>query len=335
MEDNTNQHNADLELGTEVNTPMTENNSEVTPDSSPNDKLADFFMRALSDGQMKAESGDSEIKETEAEAEEPQAEQAEEPQAEATTEAETDEVRYDEEATPKGVQKRLNKLTALRREAEERSKKLEEELESLKRQQASPVKPATNNPYAELDSDEKIKAEYERQRKIRLFCERYPDGYYDGESEDKNVSKDEIAKAKVTALRAIEEFLPQQAQYVQTSKEYKVLARKEFPWLDDPTDTRASTAKRFIDAVPEIKKFPDYELYAAQLALGMASYSTQKKNARNFVQNPTVQVQPMQTSSAPRPTMRVDEVRAKESVDRFRRSGSVDDLAEVFKSKFI
>jgi hypothetical protein len=33
--------------------------------------------------------------------------------------------------------------------------------------------------------------------------------------------------------------------------------------------------------------------------------------------------------------MRVDEVKAKESVDRFRRTGSVDDLAEVFKSKFI
>jgi hypothetical protein len=335
MEENTNQPTADLELGTEVNTPMPDNNSEVTPDSSANDKLADFFMRALSDGQMKTESGDSENKESEAEAQEPEAEQAEEPQAEATTEAETDEVRYDEDGTPKGVQKRLNKLTALRREAEERSKKLEEELESLKRQQAAPVKPATNNPYAEFDSEEKIKAEYERQRKIRLFCERYPDGYYDSEDDGKSVSRDEVAKAKVTALRAIEEFLPQQAQYIQTSKEFKSLARKEFPWLDDPTDTRASTAKKFIEAVPEIKKFPDYELYAAQLALGMVSYNAQKKNARNFVQSPTVQVQPTQTSSAPRPAMRVDEVKAKESMDRFRRSGSVDDLAEVFKSKFI
>jgi len=335
MEENTNQPNADLELGTEVNTPMPENNVEVTPDSSTKDQLADFFMRALSDGQMKTESGDSENKESEAEADDTEAVQAEESQAEATTEATTDEVRYDEDGTPKGVQKRLNKLTALRREAEERAKKLEDELESLKRQQATPVKPATNNPYAALDTDEKLKAEYERQRKIRLFCERYPDGYYDGESEDKNVSKEDVAKAKVTALRAMEEFLPQQAQYNQTAREYKNLARKEFPWLDDPTDSRSSTAKKFIEAVPEIKKFPDYELYAAQLALGMVSYNSQKKNARNFVQNPTVQVQPTQTSSAPRPAMRVDEVKAKESVDRFRRSGSVDDLAEVFKSKFI
>ena len=335
MEENTNQQDADLELGNEVNTPMTENNSEVTPDSSTNDKLADFFKRALSDGQMKAESGDSETKESEAEAEVDQGEQPENHQAEAITDAETDEVRYDNDDTPKGVQKRLNKLTALRREAEERSKKLEEELESIKRQQATPVKPATNNPYAEFDTEDKVKAEYERQRKIRLFCERYPDGYYDGEGDEGNISKDEIAKAKVAALRAIEEFLPQQAQYNQTSKEFKTMARKEFPWLDDPTDTRASAARKFIDAVPEIKKFPDYELYAAQLALGMVSYNSQKKNARNFVQNPTVQVQPTQTSSAPRPAMRVDEVHAKESMERFRRSGSVVDLAEVFKSKFI
>jgi hypothetical protein len=335
MEENTNQPNADLELGTEVNTPMPDNNTEVTPDSSANGKLADFFMRALSDGQMKAESGNSETKDTEAEAEESEVQQTEVPEAEATTEAETDEVRNDIDETPKGVQKRLNKLTALRREAEERAKKLEEELESIKRQQATPSKPATNNPHAELDTEEKIKAEYDRQRQIRLFCERYPDGYYEGDTEDKNVSKDEIAKAKVAALRSMEEFLPQQAEYIKKSQEFKNVARKEFPWLDDPTDSRASVVRKFVDAVPEIKKFPDYEIYAAQLAMGMVSYNAQKKNARNFVQNPTVQVQPMQTSSAPRPAMRVDEVKAKESVDRFRRSGSVDDLAEVFKSKFI
>ena len=335
MEENTIQPTADLELGTEVNTPMTDNEGGVTPDSSPNEKLADFFLRALSDGQMKAESGDSDTKESEAEAEVDQGEQPESLQAEAITEAETDNVRQDYDDTPKGVQKRLNKLTALRREAEERSKKLEEELDTLKRQQATPVKPATNNPHAELDSEDKVKAEYERQRQIRLFCERYPDGYYDESNYEKNVSKDEIAKAKVAALRAMEEFLPQQAQYINSTKEYKTLARKEFPWLDDPTDSRASAARKFIDAVPEIKKFPDYEIYAAQLAMGMVSYNTQKKNAKNFVNNPVVQVQPMQTSSAPRPAMRADEAKAKDSMERFRRSGSVDDLADVFRSKFI
>ena len=335
MEENTIQPNADLELGTEVNTPMTDNEGGVTPDSSPSEKLADYFLRALSDGQMKAESGDSDTKEPEAEAEASEAPEVETLQAEAITEAETDEARYVNDDTPKGVQKRLNKLTALRREAEERSKKLEEELDTLKRQQAAPVKPATNNPYAEFDSEEKIKAEYERQRQIRLFCERYPDGYYDGESEEKNVSKDEITKAKVTALRSIEEFLPQQAEFISKSKEFKTMARKEFPWLDDPTDSRSSVVKKFVDAVPEIKKLPDYEMYAAQLALGMVSYNTQKKNARNFIQNPTVQVQPMQTSSAPRPAMRADEAKAKDSMERFKRSGSVDDLADVFRSKFI
>lgn len=335
MEENTIQPNADLELGNEVNTPMTDNEGGVTPDSSPNEKLADFFLRALSDGQTKTESGDSDTKESEAEVEADQGEQPEALQAEAITEAETDEARYGNDDTPKGVQKRLNKLTALRREAEERSKKLEEELDTLKRQQAAPVKPATNNPYAEFDSEEKIKAEYERQRQIRLFCERYPDGYYDGESEEKNVSKEEIAKAKVSALRSMEEHLPQQAEYVKSSREFKNVARKEFPWLDDPTDSRASVVRKFVDAVPEIKKFPDYEIYAAQLAMGMVSYNAQKKNARNFVQNPTVQVQPMQTSSAPRPAMRADEVKAKDSMERFRRSGSVDDLADVFRSKFV
>jgi maltodextrin utilization protein YvdJ len=65
MEENTNQPNADLELGTEVNTPMPDNKTEVNPDSSANEKLADFFMRALSDGQTEAVSDNTETNQSE------------------------------------------------------------------------------------------------------------------------------------------------------------------------------------------------------------------------------------------------------------------------------
>jgi hypothetical protein len=337
--DNNQQPNAELELGVEPNSSMT--TQEANSDASQASNLADFFMRALSDGQTKAVPDSTETNESEnaynGEEEEVETGElyssdetaSEEPEMANESEAEN-EAETHEEHVPRGVDKRISKLTALRREAEERAKKLEEELESLKRSQAEPRSP---NPYKNLDSEDKITAEYEKFRKVRLFCERYPDGYYEGDPQH-HMSREEIAKAKVESLRALEEYLPEQAQYVTAKREYKVKAKQEFPWLDDPTDKRANIAKKFIEAVPQIKQFPDYEIYAAQLALGMSMYQKQKQNARQGIQ-PTAPVQPRAMSSAPRPTPRRDQVEAQRSSENFRRTGTIDALADVFKSKFV
>lgn len=344
--ENEQQPHAELELGNESNPPMEQKqNGQSEPFNE--EKLTEYFSRVLSDGQTGAEDGDSaeqdaETAESEAEGDDgvlgtdenvEAEEQPEEPIAEdeAYSEQEADEYQPTNEV-PKGVKKRLAKLTALRKEAEEKAQKLEEELESLRRLQAVPK---SKNPFSGLDSEDKLQAEFERQRNIRLFCERYPDGFYDSDNPQEHVSKEEIAKAKVVALRAIEEHLPQQAQFVVARKQYKSQAAKEFPWLKDPSDKRTSIAKRFIEAVPEIKRFPDYEIYAAQLALGMSSYQHQKKNAnRTGFQREQVPVQPTTMSSAPRPA-KMDEKSAKETYERFRQTGSVDDLAAVFRSKFV
>lgn len=344
--ENEQQPHAELELGTESNPPMEQ---KVSGESEPlnEQKLAEYFSRVLSDGQTGAEDGDS--AEQDAETAESEEEGYEEPLAtdenveeeEQPEESESEDEAYSEQEAderqptnevPKGVKKRLAKLTALRKEAEEKAQKLEEELESLRRLQAVPK---SKNPFSGLDSEDKLQAEFERQRNIRLFCERYPDGFYESDNPQEHVSKEEIAKAKVVALRAIEEYLPQQAQFVVARKQFKSQAAKEFPWLKDPSDKRTSIAKRFIEAVPEIRRFPDYEIYAAQLALGMSSYQQQKKNAgRTGFQREQVPVQPTTTSSAPRP-MKMDEKTAKETYERFRQTGSADDLAAVFRSKFV
>lgn len=337
MEENQ-QPNAELELGNEPNPPMT--TQEAKSDASQASNLADFFMRALSDGQTKAVDDNTETNQSEnAEQGNTEEDDGSLHSDESATETEPSEANVSdaeeeesgsEQNVPRGVEKRISKLTALRREAEEKAKKLEEELENLKRSKAEPRSP---NPFKNLDSEDKITAEYEKFRKVRLFCERYPDGFYEGDPQN-HMNRDEIAQAKVEALRAIEEFLPQQAEYVTARKAYRSKAKQEFPWLDDPTDKRASIAKKFIEAVPQIKQFPDYEIYAAQLAMGMSVYHQQKQNARNGVRTPAP-VQPRSMSSAPRPTPRRDEVEASRSSENFRRTGSIDALADVFKSKFV
>jgi hypothetical protein len=223
-------------------------------------------------------------------------------------------------------------LTALRREAEEKADRLEQEVAELKRSKAVTRTDAPNQ-FAQLESVGDIQAEFEKQRKIRLFCERYPDGYYP-EGEGEPVSKENIAKAKVRALQAIEEDLPKQMLYIEEKDKAKKFARSEFSWLNDPTDDRTGKVKAFVDAMPEIKRFPDYEIYAAHMVNGMMSYKAQKSMAQNAQRR--VPVQPsMSSSPAPRQPQKSDPVQYASSVERYRKSGSIDDLADVFKNKFI
>ena len=348
--ENEQQPTADLELGTEYNPPMPQ---QVEKSDSTNEQsLSDYFLKVLSDGQTRAENDNSDNNEVvsaeaedaidpdneddgDSEQEQPESEEEgqEAEEVEADTEVEEVETYAQSNETPKGVKKRLAKLTALRREAEAKNKQLEEEVDTLRRNQANTQ---NSNPYRNVSDEGKLKAEFERQRNIRLFCERYPDGYYESDNPKDHVSKEEMSKAKVVALRALEEHLPRQAEFVVASQQFKQKAREEFPWLNDPSDKRASIARKFIAAVPEIKKFPDYEIYAAQLAMGMSSYQDQKKSARSGVQpERRAPYQPSLMSSAPKASAKLDEKEAKESYSRFRQSGSIDDLADVFRSKFV
>lgn len=329
MEEN---QNIDTNLGleAEANKLMEQKPSE-TADLADDEKLANYFGKILSDGQTDepALQGDEQtVENTDG--------VGEQNDTETIPEHAEQEESIQEQETPKGVTKRIAKLTAQRKEAEEKAQKLQEELESIKREQATKVKPVnTNNPFANLDSEEKIEAEYERQKEIRFFCERYPDGFYEDGKDP--IDKDQIAKAKVNALRAIEDYLPKQYNYVTKSKEYKITARKEFPWLDDPSDKRAIAAKRFIDAVPGIKEFPDYEIYAAHLANGMISYAQQKSAAKSGSPlNQKVPIQPSSNFAPPVSNQRVaDAGKANEAQNRYRRTSSLDDLADVFKNKFV
>lgn len=313
-----------LGLEPEANQLMAEQSERA--DLADDVKLAQFFGRALSDGQQETEPQAVEPEE------EPQSEPSDEQQAAVEdNEQETEETEQEQQARPKGVDKRISKLTALRKEAEERAKKLEEELESFKRRQASAAVKG-NNPFSALTDESKIEAEYERQKEIRLFCERYPDGYYEDGKDP--IDKDSIAKAKVMAIKAIEDYLPKQMDYVQKSKQFKAAARKEFPWLNDKTDQRTIMAQRFVDAVPELTKFPDYEIYAAHLASGMASYQAQKRAAKgNVAQH--VPAQPGISVTPPSQTKKPDVVKAKLAESRYRQTSSLDDLSDIFKNKFI
>jgi hypothetical protein len=312
------------------------------------DEIAALYAQQFLKGSETADSKESEIKSTDAESlpeageeqqdessltadskEETVAEDEAEPEAEATDEAEDEEDR----GLPKGVKKRIDKLTAKRREAEAKLAKMEEEMERLRQEatQKSPAKgPDPLNPYAHLNTPELISKEIEQAKQVRRWCEMNPDGAtVKGENGDEvDYTAEEIRQIKLKALDAIEEHLPRQLNYVSAARQVEVIAQNEYPWWKDKSARERQIAEKFIESFPEIQRFPDYKMVVGDYIRGVKAREAAKKGSP-VAKAP---VQPRPTNS-PVTASKDGAIKAVQS--RFKATGSTEDLASIIASKFI
>jgi hypothetical protein len=81
----------------------------------------------------------------------------------------------DEDDLPKGVKKRLSRLAAKKREAEERLREAEEQLEQLRNQRVAP-KSKDENPFSHIQNEKDLQEAAEKARQVRDWCEENPYG---------------------------------------------------------------------------------------------------------------------------------------------------------------
>ena len=162
---------------------------------------------------------ESEDSETESNVEDDNADEAEESKAD-------DEDKQDKKLS-KGVQKRIDKLVAQKKEAEAKLNALAEKLAETESQVANSPKefaPTDKglNPYFKLQSDTDVHAEIRNARQVRRWAEENPDGAVVAgkNGEEVEYSADDIRKIKLNAIDALEEHLPSQMNYIQTRKQF-------------------------------------------------------------------------------------------------------------------
>lgn len=324
-------------------------NTSPKPKEFGTDEIAALYAQQFLKGPETADSKESETKSNDAEAlpeagdeqqdessltadskEETVSETEEEPEAKASDDDEEDE---EDRGLPKGVKKRIDKLTAKRREAEAKLAKMEEEMERL-RQEASQKAPAKGpdplNPYAHLNTPEAISKEIEQAKQVRRWCEMNPDGAtVKGENgEEVDYTAEEVRQIKLRALDAIEEHLPKQLNYVNASREVEKIAHSEYPWWKDKSARERQIADKFLEAFPEITRFPDYKMVVGDYIRGVKS----RENAKKAAPVAKAPVQPRPTNS-PVTASKDGAIKAVQS--RFKATGSTEDLASIIASKFI
>jgi hypothetical protein len=242
----------------------------------------------------------------------------------------------DSEFQTKGVQKRIDKLTALRKSAEEQAEKLQNELEQLKLQVES-NKPSAivigkdeNVPYAHINSLAEIDAEIAQARQVRRWCEENSNGIVvqNADGTETEYSTEDVKRIKLNAMDALEEHLPKRLNYVQTKEKVDAFAYKEYPWLKDKSSKERQIAEAFIKALPQITRFPDYNIIIGDYIRGVRARESNQKgsNIRK------AQVQPTSNYA---PTSRYKDNSDVDAVSRYVKSNSQSDLTAIIKSKFI
>lgn len=325
--DNTNK-NGEVNESIADNSEISSQESNFPSSADISGKLNELLWDDVAEPQTEAdeaESNQSEVQQTEDEPQEAVSEETEGEEVHSQSEEEHEDV-------SRGVQKRIDKLTAKRKEAEAEIEKLKEEVANLKNTIQTPKqREIPDDPYSNLNTIEEIEAEIAQARNVRNWAEENADGFThtneNGEEEYLDPAK--VRQIKVNAMKALEEGLPKRYQYLQARNQIEQVVSKEYPWWNDKAAKERQIAEQFLSAFPAIKKFPDYKMVIGDYIRGVKAREAAVRGQKPVVKAP---VQPR--SSGVAPTVKKEEVRSQNAYSKFTKTGRIDDLANVM-NKFL
>jgi hypothetical protein len=318
-------------------------NEETLADILRNTLFADVDEQpvqpeAEKEGEVQTEVKDEVVEDASAQEAEPE----EVPQAEDGEESEVlSQETQDEEGTDgnlsKGVQKRIDKLTAKRKQAEEEVANLRKEVDALKQamtesrqsgEEAEPSVKDANNPFSSLKTKDAVDKEIEQARWLRYKCMENPEGFSMGET---YFGPEDVKRMMVNSTKAIEEQLPKQIARIEAEERIRPIAEANYPWWKNPSTKEHQLAQQVIKNFPAFKNHPDYMLFVGDYVRGfMARESTAAaQKAKPMTKAP---VQPIRPTVAPKKS-NPNEVKNVEAERRFAKSTNAEDLAKVLLSK--
>jgi len=332
------------DLGTESNNPT---KNESTTSAFDQSNLADLVSKSFLGGEEVAENSDSQ-KDTDIEGQATSEQDNEVLSQETNTESEQDKSEDSEETEetksedddlerglPKGVKKRIDKLSAKRREAEAEVDRLKSEVERLSQEANKPAQsPKFDNPYTNLNTLEEVNREAEQAKQIRRWCEMNPDGAIvnDANGNETEYTSEEIRRIKVKTLDALEEHLPARAKYLENYFQVEQVAVKEYPWWKDRSSSERQIADSFLKHFPEIARFPDYKMVLGDYIRGVKNREATAKRSSNILTR-TAPNQPKRTATPA--YVPEKEARARDAAKRFGANGNRDDLTSIIANRFL
>jgi hypothetical protein len=232
---------------------------------------------------------------------------------------EDDEESEDEDETPgqEKVQKRIDKLTAKRKEAEEKAAALSTdyeqaktrlaELEAQVNESARPVlQPTAENPLADVDTDDALDAKIKSAQEVRRWALRNTDGASVKRPDGSEVYLDgEEVKSRITLIKADDVLTlhaPARKQWLAQRAPAVEAAKNVFPDIFKKGSPMNQAFQATVKQAPELLKLPQAEYWVGLALYGEQQLmSRQQANAAKAKAADKISSQKSQAKSVPTP----------------------------------
>lgn len=181
----------------------------------------------------------------------------------------------EEEGKPEkqdSVQKRIDKITAARRAAEEEATALKAELADLKakHQAPPPVVPTAQNPLANVETNEELSRRVGLSRQAKSWAIQHLDGgeiqLDDGST--KFLSGEQVKVLLSRAEEMLETHIPQRHQFLAQKADWDKQAKQAYPNLYKPGHKDNVEMNSWLTVFPECRRFPDIGIIVGDAILG-------------------------------------------------------------------
>lgn len=250
----------------------------------------------------------------------------------------------DSPSPQKGLLKRIDKLTAKRREAEGRVGDLESEVKTLREQVAAHEEMPelsnipTANPYSNLTSKRSVEAETEKAEGILEWCEDNPDGAVVEKKggEDIDYSVDDVRSIKKNARKSLRKHLPERLAYLQEEEQVNAQVDKVFPYWKDKSSVGYQEATDILKNRPEIRSHPTWKADVSIFLLGLQAYREMVSSPKSNSAKPKAKApaQPSTPTSAPAKA-KPAAARSASARKSFDSSRDTDSLANVILNDYL
>lgn len=252
---------------------------------------------------------------------EPEAEEQEE--SEKDEEEDADEKDSDEEAPKDKVQKRIDKLVARQKEAEEKAAAVSAEMEQLKAAKAEleaqlnqttrPVlSPSADNPLADVDSEEALDQRVQNAQAVRRWALQNSDGatIKKPDGSEQFISAEEVKDYLIKADDILVTHAPARRQWLAQRQPAVEAAKNIFPDLFKAGTDMNKAYQATVKQAPELLRIPQHEywvglalygeqaLMAAQKAKEAKAAAEKKVSSKKSESKPPTPAKPVSTAKS-------------------------------------
>jgi hypothetical protein len=175
---------------------------------------------------------------------------------------------------PDAVQKRIDKLTAQRKSAEEKAQALEAELSDLKAKFAAPapVTPSPQDPLANVESEQELGRRLDLSRTAKSWAIQHLDGgevdLGDGKTQFLDGTQVKTLLARAEDMLSV--HIPRRQQYLAQKRDFDSQAKRIYPSLFKPGTNDHTEFTTWLNVFPECRRYPDIALIVGDAIMGRA-----------------------------------------------------------------